>query len=64
MKGGASNFCASKFVASALKLEQLAKSGSLEDALDLLNKMRVDFAEVKEVAQVINWDEIGQNWTG
>jgi two-component system sensor histidine kinase/response regulator len=27
MKGGASNFCAGRFVASALKLEMLAKTG-------------------------------------
>ena len=63
MKGGASNFCASKFVASALKLEQLAKSGTLDGAQELLDRMRADFQEVREVAQVINWEEVARNWT-
>lgn len=63
LKGGASNFCARKFVASALRLEQLAKSGSLDGAQDLLNRMRVDYHEVKDVAKVINWEEVARNWT-
>lgn len=63
MKGGASNFCANKFVASALELEQLAKNGSLEGAQEWLAKMSTDFAEVKDVAQVINWDEVARNWS-
>jgi len=63
MKGGASNFCASKFVATALKLEMLAKTGSLEGGADLVNQLRVNFNEVKEVAAVINWEEVGRNWT-
>jgi len=62
MKGGASNFCASKFVDSALALEKLAKGGSLEGAAGLLDQMRADYAEVKEVALVINWDEVARNW--
>jgi len=62
MKGGASNFCASKFVDSALALEKLAKGGSLEGAAGLLDRMRADYAEVKEVALVINWDEVARNW--
>lgn len=64
MKGGASNFCAAKFVASALKLELLAKEGGLEGALDLLAGMREDYQEVREVAQVINWEEVASNWDG
>lgn len=64
MKGGASNFCAGKFVASALRLEQLAKSGTLEGAHDLLAVMRASFGEVREVAQVINWAEVGRSWQG
>jgi HPt (histidine-containing phosphotransfer) domain-containing protein len=64
MKGGASNFCAGKFVASALKLEQLAKAGSLEGAQELLQAMRQDFQEVREVSQFINWEEVESNWDG
>ncbi len=64
MKGGASNFCASKFVAAALRLELLAKSGTLEGAADLLADMRSCFAEVAEVVGVINWDEVERNWQG
>ncbi len=64
MKGGASNFCARKFVASSLRLEQLAKSGSLADAEDILAQMRADYAEVVEVVKVINWEEVERNWEG
>lgn len=64
MKGGASNFCAKKFVASALKLEQQAKTGNLDGAQDMLAQMKEGFLEVREVAQVINWDEVARNWEG
>lgn len=64
MKGGASNFCARKFVASSLKLELLAKSGSLEGAQDALAQMRTDYVEVTEVVKVINWQEVERNWEG
>jgi len=62
MKGGASNFCARKFVASALRLELLAKSGSLAGATEMLDQMRTDFTEVSEVLRVINWTEVKRNW--
>jgi len=62
MKGGASNFCAHDFVASSLKLEKLAKSGSLAGAEDLLQQMKADFAEVAAVYQAINWVEVASNW--
>lgn len=62
MKGGAMNFSASQFVAAALQLELLAKAGTLQGAADLLNKMRESYAELKEVIQVINWDEVTRNW--
>jgi len=64
MKGGASNFCARKFVASSLKLELLAKSGLLEGAQDALAQMRTDYVEVTEVVKVINWQEVERNWEG
>ncbi len=64
LKGGASNFCAAKFVASSLKLEQLSKSGSLDGAHDLLAQMREDYQELREVAQVINWEEVARSWVG
>ncbi len=63
MKGGASNFCARKFVASALKLELLAKTGTLEGATPLLAAMRADFAELEELARLINWDEVALSWS-
>ena len=62
MKGGASNFCAKKFVASALRLEMLAKDGSLDGAEEMLNQMVVDFEEVVEVVKAVNWEEIERNW--
>ena len=63
MKGGASNFCAKKFVSTALKLEMLGKSGSLVGAEDILAKMREYFEEICEVAEVINWREVESHWT-
>lgn len=62
MKGGAANFCAEKFVAGALQLEMLAKNGSLEGAEPMLAQMRADYAEIVEVARVINWDEVERSW--
>ncbi len=62
MKGGASNFCAKKFVRSALKLEIRAKEGNLDGAEELLDGMKAAFEDLKEVAVVINWDEVARNW--
>lgn len=64
MKGGASNFCARKFVASALNLELLAKSGTLDGAGTLLAAMKANFAELEELVVLINWDEVAHNWAG
>lgn len=64
MKGGASNFCARRFVASALKLEVLAKSGSLDGAPALLAEMNDGFAELEELVGHINWEQVAQNWPG
>ena len=62
MKGGASNFCARRFVAAALRLELLAKSGTLAGAPALLADMQASFAELEELVQLINWDEVAANW--
>jgi len=62
MKGGASNFCARTFVAAALRLELLAKSGTLAGAPALLADMQASFAELEELVQLINWDEVAANW--
>jgi len=62
MKGGASNFCAGRFVAAARSLEMLAKGGGLDGAADLLVRMRADFAELVEVVAVVNWNEVGRQW--
>ncbi len=62
MKGGASNFCAKKFVRSALRLETKAKDGDLDGAEELLDGMRAAFSDLKEVSVVINWDEVARNW--
>lgn len=62
MKGGASNFCAKKFVRSALRLEIKAKDGDLDGAQELLEGMRAAFQDLKDVSVVINWDEIARNW--
>jgi len=64
MKGGASNFCARKFVASALRLELLAKEGSLDGATELLAEMQKHFDEVVDVVKVINWPEVERSWEG
>jgi HPt (histidine-containing phosphotransfer) domain-containing protein len=63
MKGGASNFCARSFVAASLRLELLAKSGTLDGAPALLNAMKASYAELEEVVQLINWDEVAASWT-
>ncbi len=62
MKGGASNFCATAFVEAALALELQAKSGSLEGAEDLLDKMVEHLNELHEVMSVVNWEEVSRNW--
>jgi len=62
MKGGASNFCAKKFVGSALRLEIKAKDGNLDGAQELLDGMKAAFEDLKEVAVVINWEEVANNW--
>jgi len=64
MKGGASNFCARKFVTSALGLEMLAKDGSLDGAAEKLDKMVADYEEVVEVVKTVNWAEVERNWQG
>ena len=64
MKGGASNFCAKKFVRSALRLEIKAKEENLDGAQELLDGMKSAFEELREVAVVINWAEIERNWEG
>jgi HPt (histidine-containing phosphotransfer) domain-containing protein len=63
MKGGASNFCARKFVAAALRLELQAKSGTLDGAPALLDAMNASFAELEELVGLINWDEVAHSWT-
>ncbi len=62
MKGGASNFCAKKFVRSALRLELKAKDENLDGAQELLDGMRENFSELQEVAKFINWQEVENNW--
>jgi len=62
MKGGASNFFASHFVAAAFKLELLSRSGMVEGAEALLAGMKDAMAELKEVVAVINWAEVQKNW--
>ncbi len=63
MKGGASNFCARRFVAAALRLELLAKSGTLAGAPALLADMQASFTELEELVQLINWDEVAASWS-
>jgi HPt (histidine-containing phosphotransfer) domain-containing protein len=64
MKGGASNFCADRLVETARELEALAKTGRLEGAASVLGRLEADFAELAEVASVVNWDEVRRNWQG
>ena len=63
LKGGASNFCAREFVGSALKLELLAKAGTLGGATALLDAMQSDYNELQEIVQLINWQEVAQSWS-
>lgn len=58
MKGGASNFCAGRFVGAARELELAAKGGSLAGAADLLARMRAEFAELQDVAAAVDWTEV------
>jgi len=62
MKGGASNFCADRFVAAARELEKTARNGDLAGAPQLLARMREGFSDLDEVAAVINWDELHRTW--
>ena len=62
MKGGASNFFASRFVAAAFKLELLSKSGIVEGSESLLAGMKEAMDELIEVVAVVNWAEVGKNW--
>ncbi len=62
LKGSASNFCASKFVITALKLERLAKTGSLEGAEELLQQLKGEFVSIQEILPVINWEEVTSEW--
>jgi|GEM_PF-986270 len=62
MKGAASNICAEQFVASAFELEQLTRNGTLAGASELLEQMREHFGEIREVAEVINWNEVASSW--
>jgi HPt (histidine-containing phosphotransfer) domain-containing protein len=62
MKGGASNFCADRFVAAARELELTARNGDLAAAPQLLARMREGYSDLDEVAAVINWDELHRNW--
>ena len=64
LKGGASNFCAGRFVAAALRLELHAKGGSLDGAEQMVTDMRTRLDEVREVVAAVNWDEIARNWQG
>lgn len=64
LKGGASNFCAGDFVASALALERLAKSGILTGADDLLERMKADLEILQEVLHLVNWEEVRRQWRG
>ncbi len=64
MKGGASNFCAERFVTAARELEFLAKGGTLEGARVLLERMRAGLAELGEAAAGVDWTEVQRGWTG
>ncbi|MFT5234201.1 MAG: HPt (histidine-containing phosphotransfer) domain-containing protein [Candidatus Krumholzibacteriia bacterium] len=55
MKGGASNFCARRFVASAARLEELTRKGTLDGAEELLQQMRDDHEEIVMVSGKIDW---------
>jgi len=61
MKGGASNFCARKFVASAARLEELMRQDTLDGAADLLQQMREDHDEIVSVAGMIDWADLDKD---
>lgn len=61
MKGGASNFCARKFVASAARLEELMRQDTLEGAVELLQQMRADHDDIVAVAAMIDWSTLGED---
>ena len=63
LKGSASNFCASRFVDTAGKLERLAKAGSLDGAGELLQQLRADFAELRDIQAAIDWEEVVWRWS-
>ncbi|MBU8870366.1 MAG: Hpt domain-containing protein [Gemmatimonadales bacterium] len=63
LKGSASNFCASKFVGTAFKLEHLAKTGSLVGAEELQQQLRAEFVEIQDLQLTIDWKEIARQWS-
>lgn len=63
LKGSASNFCAVKFVETALRMEQLGKSGSVAGAPELMRQLREDFADIQKVQAAIVWEDVLQQWS-
>jgi two-component system, sensor histidine kinase and response regulator len=63
LKGSASNFCADKFVATALRLEQIGKAGSVEGAAELMLQLRGEFQDIQGVRALIDWNEILRQWS-
>jgi HPt (histidine-containing phosphotransfer) domain-containing protein len=58
LKSGAANFCAGQFETAALALEQLAKSGSLEEAQALLARLRSEFRWLHDRLSTLDWRTI------
>ena len=55
LQGGAANFCAGQFEATASALEQRAKSGSLEEAQALLARLRTEFRWLHDRLSTLDW---------
>ena len=58
LKGSASNFCATRFVATAFELEQSGRAGELDGAREMMDRLRVDYAELIAAFGAIDWDSL------
>lgn len=62
LKGSASNFCATRFVDAAGRLEYLAKGGVLGGAGDLMRELREEFGNLVAAQGAIDWNEVLDDW--
>jgi len=58
LKGSASNFCATRFVATAFELEQAGRDGELDGTREMMNRLRADYGDLVAAFGAIEWDSL------